>query len=194
MVGRPKSYDQRAALRSAMELFWQRGYAASSLDDLLGVMSISKSSFYAEFDSKDALYRECLKEYQQMIVEHLERVHIASGSIRNFLEAVFDEVLDDSQSGDPKGCLIVNSAVEFGQHKPQFSEDVRHALAAVQAAFEEVLKSGASKGQFQPADSPKVTAKYLMTCISGVRSMIKGGMTAKDAKMVIRKIIDSLEQ
>ncbi|XZE18608.1 TetR/AcrR family transcriptional regulator [Pirellulaceae bacterium SH449] len=193
MIGRPKNFDQHAALRSAMELFWQRGYAATSLDDLLGVMSLSKSSFYAEFKSKDALYRECLKEYQQMIVEHLEQIRLASGSIRDFLETVFDEVLDDAQSGDPKGCLIVNSAVEFGQHKTQFSEEVRHALAAVQAAFEKVLKSGTSKGQLEPTNSPKVTAKYLTTCISGIRSMIKGGMTARDAKLVISKIIDSLE-
>ena len=176
-----------------MELFWQRGYAATSLDDLLGVMSLSKSSFYAEFKSKDALYRECLKEYQRMVVEHLEQVRLASGSIREFLEIVFEDVIGDAQSGDPKGCLIVNSAVEFGQHKSQFSEEVRCALAAIQAAFEKALRTGVRNGQFASADSPKVAAKYITTCISGIRSMIKGGMTVSDAKSVVYKILDSLE-
>jgi TetR/AcrR family transcriptional regulator, transcriptional repressor for nem operon len=194
MIGRPKNFDQHAALRSAMELFWQRGYAATSLDDLLGVMSISKSSFYAEFKSKDALYRVCLKEYQQMILEHLEQVRFSSGSIREFLEAIFEEVIGDAQSGDPKGCLIVNSAVEFGQHKPQFGEEVRCALKAVQGGFEKALRSGKQDGRFESADSPKVTAKYLTTCISGIRSMIKGGMTVRDARSVVGKILDSLER
>lgn len=194
MIGRPKNYDQHNALRSAMELFWQRGYAATSLDDLLGVMSLSKSSFYAEFKSKDALYLKCMKEYRQMIVEHLEQVRLASGSTREFLETIFEEVIGDAQSGDPRGCLIVNSAVEFGQHKSQFSEEVRCALAAVQAAFEKAILTGTRNGQFASADSPKVTAKYLTTCISGIRSMIKGGMTVRDAKSVVRRILDSLEK
>jgi TetR/AcrR family transcriptional regulator, transcriptional repressor for nem operon len=194
MIGRPKNFDQVAALRSAMELFWQRGYAATSLDGLLGVMSLSKSSFYAEFKSKDALYLECLREYQQMIVEHLEQIRLASGSVREFLEKIFEEVIGDAQSGDPKGCFIVNSAVEFGQQKSQFSEEVRGALAAVQEAFEKALRIGARNGQFASSDSPKVTAKYLTTCISGIRSMIKGGMSVRDAKSVVLKILDSLEK
>jgi TetR/AcrR family transcriptional repressor of nem operon len=177
-----------------MDLFWKRGYAATSLDDLLGGMSLSKSSFYAEFGSKDALYLECLKEYQQMIVEHLEQVRVASGSMREFLETIFEEVIGDAQSGDPKGCLIVNSAVEFGQHKSHFSEEVRAALAAVQATFEKALRIETRSGQFASADSPKVTAKYLTTCISGIRSMIKGGMTVREAKSVVLKILDSLEK
>ncbi len=194
MTGRPKNFDQQVALQAAMDLFWRRGYAATSLDELLGVMSLSKSSFYAEFKSKDALYLECLKKYQQMIVEHLEQVCLASSSMREFLEAVFEEVIGDTHSGDPKGCLIVNSAVEFGQHKSQFSEQVRCALAAVQAAFEKALRVGARDGRLASADSPKLTAKYLTTCISGIRSMIKGGMTVRDAKSVVLKILDSLEK
>jgi TetR/AcrR family transcriptional repressor of nem operon len=194
MIGRPKSFDRQVALTAAMEHFWQRGYAATSLDDLLGVMSLSKSSFYAEFKSKDELYRECLKEYQQMIAAHLEQLSLASTSVRDFLEAIFAEVIGDAQSGDPKGCLIVNSAVEFGQHKSQFSEEVRCALAAVQESFEKALRTGSRTGHFEAVDSPKLAAKYLTTCISGIRSMIKGGMTVKDARAVVGKILDSLEK
>jgi len=194
MLGRPKNFDHHTALRAAMELFWRRGYAATSLDDLLGAMSLSKSSFYAEFKSKDALYRECLQEYQHVIIEHLAQVHLAAASMRDFLATIFEEVIDDAQSGDPKGCLIVNSAVEFGQHKSQFSEEVRGALDAVQTAFEKVFRSGIQNEQFATADSPKVTAKYLTTCISGLRSMIKGGMSARDAESVVAKILDSLER
>jgi len=191
MIGRPKNFDQRVALQAATELFWRRGYAATSLDDLLGTMSLSKSSFYAEFKSKDALYRACLKDYQQMIVDHLDQVRKRSSSIRDFLDAIFQEAIDDATSGDPKGCLIVNSAVEFGQHKTQFTEDVRCAFEAVQKAFESAIQLAVRNGQFSTTSSPKLLAKTITTFISGLRSMIKGGMPTKDAKAVAQKVLDS---
>jgi TetR/AcrR family transcriptional repressor of nem operon len=192
MIGRPKNFDQHIALRAAMELFWRRGYAATSLDDLLGVMLISKSSFYAEFKSKELLYRACLKDYQQMIVDHLHQVRTRSSSLRDFLDAIFHEAIDDATSGDPKGCLIVNSAVEFGQHKAQFAEDVRYALEAVQKAFESAIRVAVRNEEFTTTSSPKLLAKTITTFISGLRSMIKGGMPKKDAKAVAQKVLDSL--
>ncbi len=192
MIGRPKNFDNRAALQAATELYWRQGYAATSLDELLGVMSLSKSSFYAEFKSKEALYRACLKDYQQIIVGHLDQVRSRSTSLRDFLDAIFQEAIDDATSGDPKGCLIVNSAVEFGQHEPQFTEDVRLALDAVQKAFETAIRSAVRNGEFASNCSPKLLAKTITTLMSGLRSMIKGGLSTKDAKSVARKVLDSI--
>lgn len=192
MIGRPKIFDQQLALQAAMDLFWRRGYAATSLEDLLDVMSLSKSSFYAEFKSKDALYRASLKLYQQMIVRHLDQTRIQSPSLRDFLDAIFQEAIDDSTSGDPKGCLIVNSAIEFGQHKTQFAEEVRNALKAVQSAFELAIELAVRNDEISNASSPKLLAKSITTFMSGLRAMIKGGMPTKDAKAVVKKILDSV--
>jgi TetR/AcrR family transcriptional repressor of nem operon len=192
MIGRPKSFDQQVALQAATDLFWRRGYAATSLDDLLGVMSLSKSSFYAEFNSKEALYRACLKNYQKMVVFHLDQVRSGASSLRSFLDAIFQEAIDDATSGDPKGCLIVNSAVEFGQHKAQFTEDVRVALEAVQKAFESAIQIAVRNGEYATTSSPKLLAKAITTLMSGVRTMIKGGMPTKDAKAVTQKVLDSI--
>jgi TetR/AcrR family transcriptional repressor of nem operon len=173
-------------------LFWRRGYAATSLDDLLGVMSLSKSSFYAEFKSKESLYRACLKDYQQMIVCHLGQMRAGSPSLRDFLETIFQEAIDDATSGNPKGCMIVNSAVEFGQHTTQFTEDVRGALEAVEKAFESAIQMAVRDGEFATSRSTKLLAKVITTLMSGVRTMIKGGMPKKDAKAVAKKVLDSI--
>jgi TetR/AcrR family transcriptional repressor of nem operon len=192
MIGRPKTFDRQVAIQAATDLFWRRGYTATSLDDLLRVMSLSKSSFYAEFKSKEALYRACLKDYQQMIVCHLDQVRSRSSSVRDFLNAIFQEAIDDATSGDPKGCLIVNSAVEFGQHKTQFTEEVRVALEAVQKTFESAIHMAVRNGEFATTCSPKLLAKSITTLMSGMRTMIKGGMPTKDAKAVARKVLDSI--
>lgn len=192
MIGRPKNFDQQVALQAATDLFWRRGYAATSLDDLLGVMLLSKSSFYAEFKSKEELYRACLKGYQQMIVYHLNQIRTGTSSLRDFLDAIFQEAIDDATSGDPKGCLIVNSAVEFGQHKTQFTEDVRVALEAVQKAFETAIQIAVRNGEFASTSSPRLLAKAITTLMSGVRTMIKGGMPTKDANAVVQKVLESI--
>jgi AcrR family transcriptional regulator len=61
--GRPAAFDRRTALREAMKLFWQRGYEGTSFDDLIAAMSISASSFYNSFGSKERLYNEAVDQY-----------------------------------------------------------------------------------------------------------------------------------
>ena len=192
MTGRPRTYRRDEALNAAVDLFWRQGYDATSLDDLLRAMKLSKSSFYADFQSKEALYRNCLEQYQRFVVDHLRNLQSKSTTLQEFLHLVFQEVVEDAASSEPKGCLIVNSAVEFGQHRKEFSEEVRIALDAVQSTFERVIRAGIKDGEISPEISPKVSAKYLTTCLSGIRAMIKGGMSVKDTKSVVSKVIHSL--
>ena len=192
MIGRPKKFERQVALQAATDLFWRRGYAATSLDDLLGAMSLSKSSFYSEFSSKEALFLACLRNYQQMIISYINQVQSGTSSVRNFLDEIFKEAIDDATSGDPKGCLIVNSAVEFGQHTTQFTEDVRVAMKVVQTAFQSAIQKKALDGEFATNFSPRLLAKAVTTLLSGVRAMIKGGMRAKAVKEVTQKVLDSI--
>jgi len=62
-VGRPRSFDEDVALRHATELFWEKGYAATSLDDLLAAMGIARSSFYSTFGSKQKVLWRALELY-----------------------------------------------------------------------------------------------------------------------------------
>lgn len=127
-----------------------------------------------------------------MFVCHLDQVRSGSSSPRDFSDAIFQEAIDDATSGDPKGCLIVNSAVEFGQHKTHFTDDVRVALDAIQKSFESAIQTAVRNGEFTSTNSPRLLAKAITTLMSGVRTMIKGGMPPKDAKAVTQKVIDSI--
>jgi AcrR family transcriptional regulator len=65
--GRPRTFDRDAALITATELFWKKGYDATSIAELCDSIGIEAPSLYAAFGSKENLYSECLDYYQQTI-------------------------------------------------------------------------------------------------------------------------------
>lgn len=64
-MARTKEFDRDAALRSAMGVFWTRGYAATSTEALLAAMNIGRQSMYDTFGDKQRLFREALDLYNR---------------------------------------------------------------------------------------------------------------------------------
>ncbi|RZD56305.1 TetR family transcriptional regulator [Streptomyces albidoflavus] len=130
-TGRPRSFERDAALQTALRLFWEHGYEATSLAQLRTAMGISSASFYAAFGSKEALFEEVVQNY----MTSFGRV---TGAVqREDLEprAAVEEILRASarmqtEAGHPTGCLMVLAgAVGSGDH-----EAVRALLADHRAA------------------------------------------------------------
>src|ERR1700744_4811865 len=67
VTGRPREFDRDTALKAAMLLFWRKGFAATSMNDLCDAMGIRSPSLYAAFGSKEALYLEAIEHYVRTI-------------------------------------------------------------------------------------------------------------------------------
>src|SRR5687767_8617357 len=111
--GRPRSFDREQALRSAMEVFWARGYDGTTLQDLQAAMGgIAPPSFYAAFGSKEDLFMEAVDLYRRVVgarsIQALEGPPTARASI----EAMLRETVNAfSGRGAPRGCLLVTGAI-----------------------------------------------------------------------------------
>lgn len=67
-IGRPRGFDRTAALRRAMDIFWELGYEGATLTGLQEAMGgITAPSFYAAFGSKEALFREAVELYSNTL-------------------------------------------------------------------------------------------------------------------------------
>ena len=75
-----------------MNVFWRQGYEASSLQDLISAMGLSKSSFYQSFESKQALFKRCIKFYRQGLVDELQGKLSKSDSGKAFIQTLFHDV------------------------------------------------------------------------------------------------------
>src|SRR5882762_6887225 len=107
VIGRPRGFDRDAALEAAMFLFWRKGFAATSMNDLCDAMGVRSPSLYAAFGSKETLYLEVIERYVQTrgppIWGRLAGGSKARIGVENFLIAAA-EILPKSRA-KPPGCM-----------------------------------------------------------------------------------------
>ena len=121
-MARPTEFDRAKAVEVAMKLFWVRGFTATSLPDLLEVMGIARSSFYASFHTKRDLFTECLELFGDrtlaMIREDTKSLH-PSTLPRAFFKST---LLDVSKRKAKQGCMMVNTELELADTDPELNQ------------------------------------------------------------------------
>lgn len=185
-IGRPLEFDPEVALDSAMAVFWQKGYEASSLQDLLCAMNLSKSSFYQTFDSKRTLFKKCIQRYKEILSEQFFHQLNTANSGKKFIKAVFNSVANEADNVEiPKGCLLMNTANEFSQKDSEISKLVLASVDSLIDIFEQAIKQSQKQGDMPIDKNPHSVATYLVTSISGLRNMIKAGVDRQSIDEVI---------
>lgn len=191
--GRPVEFDKTKALNSAMEIFWSNGYEGTSLNDLLDGMLISKSSFYQSYASKEELFLKCLFFYNDKITSHLRQELKKSKSGVKFIEKVFlDTISEINKKKCPRGCLIINSASEFSKKNAKISKAVEESLCDFENIFYEALEKAKGANEIKKNKKIDQLAWYLVSSMSGMRSMIKAGLDKKKAKHIMKMTMESL--
>ena len=175
-MGRPREFDTETALESAMQVFWSKGYEATSLADLIGAMGISKSSFYDTFGSKHELYVAALDRYQERFARRGLRARIkASGGGKQGIVAVFERLVAEvSAGGERRGCFINNTAVELAGHDAQCCARVEDGFACMTAAFQDALVEARGRGEIGPDHEVEALAGYLTASLNGLLVLAKG--------------------
>ena len=126
--GRPRNFDPADALKAASERFRTRGYAGTSLDDLVEATGLARPSLYAAFGDKRALYLAALDRTIARVGASFDTL-IASGlPLRESLTAMFRFVVDGYLTGEagPSGCIMISISAASAVDDP----DVRDRLAA----------------------------------------------------------------
>jgi TetR/AcrR family transcriptional repressor of nem operon len=137
-LGRPRGFDAGTALRTAMDVFWQQGYEATSLDSLSDAMGLSRSSFYACFGSKHALLMAAVRAYADerfaALTERADSCNDAREAVRGMLA-----VIADVDSGT-RGCLFVNAVAELAPGDAELVAFAQSHTARVGALMDATLR------------------------------------------------------
>ncbi len=152
-----------------MKLFWTNGYRATSLAELLAVMGIARSSFYASFHTKRDLFIECLELFGDRtlaIVEESAKTLPPAALPRAFFEAT---LLDVSKSRVRQGCMMVNTVLELADVDPPLNQLATQKLDAIELAFTRAFQVAQKNGELDTTRSPEALASLVMTINLGLR-------------------------
>jgi TetR/AcrR family transcriptional repressor of nem operon len=166
-----KEFDPDAALQSALELFWQRGYEATSMADLVEHLRIGRASIYATFGNKHELYLKALDRYSENrdggLLGELSQPGPALPAVRAVIRRFAVEASADD--GRLRGCFITNTAAELGNHDPAAARRVASSWDHVEILLHSALTRARAQGELPEDRDPRTLARMLLVLMQGLR-------------------------
>ena len=168
-LGRPRGFDAGTALRTAMDVFWQQGYEATSLDTLSDAMGLSRSNFYAAFGSKHALLMASVRAYADDRYASLTERVASCGDPREAVRAMLAVIADID--GGTRGCLFVNTVAELAPGDAELVAFAQAHTARVGALMEATLRRLGCTGS-----KASERAGALLALVMGLTTLRKTGV------------------
>jgi TetR/AcrR family transcriptional regulator, transcriptional repressor for nem operon len=173
-VARTKEFDPDAALHAALELFWERGYEATSIADLVERTGVARASLYATFGGKRALYLKALDRYGELADPELLAGLSQPGPVLPAVRALVERYARESAGdGGRRGCFVVNTAVELAPHDPLAARRVQANWDFVETALVSALMRAQAQGELAEGRDPRALGRFLLVLMQGLRVMGK---------------------
>ena len=191
--GRPKAFDENEALTAAMNYFWEHGYDNTSLDNLLNVMGIKKSSFYSTFKSKEAVFSRSLELYRESMLSQLKALNREIGPKQTLLMLTTMTINELKDSGQVKGCLLVNSGQECYKKYAQLSQQIALEFNFFQELFSSFVKEAQQLNEISNSKDAKIIAGRYMNTLNGLIVSIQAGFTQEQIEDIVESLNEILE-
>jgi TetR/AcrR family transcriptional repressor of nem operon len=192
-MARPKTFDRDTALKVAMEVFWAKGFAGASAEDLTQAMGIGRQSLYDTFGDKKRLYLEALERYSTEQLSQHGRTLNGPGRPAENLKALLVAFAEQSEDLRRLGCFGLNAICEFGQDDPDVQR-VSDTQGRVQDdAFRRLVKAGQAAGDFDAGIEVGAAARLLAVTLAGMKIQARAGATAPELREVAELMVDRLK-
>ncbi|MDE2344294.1 MAG: TetR/AcrR family transcriptional regulator [Betaproteobacteria bacterium] len=169
-MARTRSISDDALLDKALPVFWERGYAATSLRDLTQVTGLSSAALYHRFEDKDGIFVEVLRRYADQGLSPLLARLRARDNPLTAIRGFFDALLAMTNA-DPahRGCLLVNTALDGAPISERARALVRERLNHVEAFFLMQLRRAQKSGQLDRELDAAAYATVLLGTVLALR-------------------------
>lgn len=173
-MARTKDFDEDEVLKKAVDLFWLKGYNATSMQDLVDGLGISRSSLYDTYGDKHTLFIKALESYQNTnsgrVCGIINSKKSVKAIIKDLLEMISRELLSDETH---KGCFMVNAEVEVAPHDQKVSQLICKNDQQLEDAFYLVIKKGQENGEIKNTQDARALARFTFNTVKGIRVTAK---------------------
>jgi AcrR family transcriptional regulator len=196
-AGRKRAFDKDEALDKAMRVFWENGYAGTSLAQLTSALAINKPSLYAAFGNKEQLFATAMEHYIDRYAA--PNFHQLTGSsdkplkdrLKTYLFGIID-VISDCES--PKGCMFVKSSCESGgvATPDEIASSLQDKGIADETALSSLLEAARLNGQLPEDTQVNDITSYLLSVAYGLSVLAQRGKTKEELRTVADMAISAL--
>ncbi len=185
-----KRFDKNEVLDRAMRLFWERGYEATSIDDLLKATGINRGSLYGTFGDKRGLFLAAVDRYMEQVGMPLFN-DLGRGDPRDAIKRMFDSIIKRNCDGkSPAGCLITNTAVECQRIGGAVHSRIEREVKAQESAILETLRRAVAMNLLDQKEDPRALARFFLGVAQGLNVVRRAGgepaMLKSMAKVAMR--------
>ncbi|HEX6321311.1 MAG TPA: TetR family transcriptional regulator C-terminal domain-containing protein [Burkholderiales bacterium] len=192
-MARPRGFDPDHALEQATQAFWAKGFENTSLDELCEATGLGRSSLYAAFGDKRALYLRALERYEEATAARIAAA-LAVAPVRRAVERFLRGMVDDIVAGPGRrGCFIGNCAAEMARLDRGAAARVRASLARIEGAFREGLDKARARGELSAGADTTALARFLTAGIQGLRLVGKANPDRAALNDITRMLLCCLD-
>ncbi len=175
-----KLFNTDAALEKAKDIFWRKGYNATSMQDLVEGMAISRQSLYDTYGNKQALFEKCLSTYQQEAIQFncdlLQSPKKTIPAIQDFFDYLVDSIVTDT---DEKSCFLINTLMETIPDDIHAKQIVEKNINELEKTIQLILKKGKAANDYASAFSVMQLTHHIIAAMHGIKVI---GKLKKDRK------------
>lgn len=173
-MGRTREFDEEKVLDAAMQIFWEKGYEATSLNDLTSRMEIQRPSIYSTFGGKKELFEAALRKYTMSRASLIRTKLQSIPSVKEAFRTFFEGVVEEEYAENPrKGCFCINTMVELAPHDEKFEILTREHQMYLAVIFQETIERGIQSGELEIGLDAKAVSQALVVSLIGLTVMIK---------------------
>jgi AcrR family transcriptional regulator len=191
-MGRPRGFTEDAALDAAMRVFWEKGYEGATLADLTEAMGINRSSLYASFGDKEALFRIAIARYAEGPAAYLKRA-LQEPTVRAVVEALLRGALELlTDPSHPRGCLSVQGALACGSDAEPVKQAMIESRKRGEFELQKRLQRARTEGDLTKDVNPGDLARYISTVLTGLGVQAANGSTRPEMTRVVDLALRSM--
>ena len=178
-MARTKAFDKQEVLQKAVELFWEKGFHATSIQDLVDHLGINRASMYDTFGGKDQLFMQSLQLYLQQNKANIEEIReiLRGKSTRAFLSEYLHQAVRKEEILNQKGCFAANSTSELSKKNEKVCTVLTDNMEDKVKFFEVIIRIGQERREIDDSQNAQHLARHLFVFINGLNivSKLKAG-------------------
>lgn len=192
-MARSKEFNEEEALDKAMEIFWRQGFEKTSIQDLVDQMGIHRRSLYDTFGDKHSLFVQTLERYESLVASQIWEQITEEMTTVEAIRKIF-ELAVYSDNTNPKGCLMVNTAVELSLLDNEVSQRIKSAFKQTENLITDLLIRGQARGEVARSFDIGELSRYIHNALIGVRVLVKITEDPKDFDSTIDMTLSILKK